>query len=330
MKFNVPQWSIASVIAGALCLSASEPAPACVESIPGLVGWWRGGNNSVVGGHVGSLAGGAAITEGRVGDGYSFNGSSGQVVSIPSSGPFQLQEFSIGAWIRRAEVNRSSQAGVPDGAIFAWGSQGYTFTLSANGRPFLGKVGVNSSSGGNAIRDLDWHHVAVTKQAGNVSFYVDGVPAGFAFVNQFYEFSGPVAIGGLGTPFSGETYSFLGRIDEVVVFNRPLSEAEIRVVAEKTAQVDCDAIISSFSDVPGSLDIGDVADLNLSITSQRRGMTTNLVVVVPSGSSFRSVSGQSASGSFEQTNNALRWRKTPNFLRPLFLFNGKNMRIKCV
>ncbi len=187
-----------------------------------LVSWWRGDKNASdsAGGNHGTLNGQANFVQGKVEEGFRFDGS-GDFVSVANPSNLRLQDFTIAAWVNRDSLAKSGQ-------IFGYGQSGYGFGLFADGKLFLTQVGVNHvQTSSLAITDSEFHHVAVTRSGGTVTFYVDGVAetAG-PFANTFSFFTN-AAIGSRADstdPF----WAFQGRIDEVAVYNRPLTSGEVQ------------------------------------------------------------------------------------------------------
>src|SRR5437773_6917447 len=148
--------------------------PHCVQPPSGLVGWWKGdgGTSDALGSNNGSLFGDASFAPGVIGQAFSFDGYNDSVM-IGNPAALQLQNFSIEAWIKRANTNQASLDTFTVGSIFGYGYGGYIFALSDDGRLTLGHVGFTGINSTMSIKDTNWHHVAVTKVAGTVAFYVD-------------------------------------------------------------------------------------------------------------------------------------------------------------
>ncbi|HTH47537.1 MAG TPA: LamG-like jellyroll fold domain-containing protein [Candidatus Limnocylindria bacterium] len=192
----------------------------------GLVGWWRaeGDNTDVLGNGRLDVPGGAGFAPGEVGQAFSFAGNApGVIVGNPPA--FQLQDFTIETWIKRASPGRASQFDEA-GVIFAGGNHSYGIALEDTGVIVLSEVGVTKVSSTGTIVDTAWHHVAVTKSGTAVNFYIDGVAAGSATYEVTFTFNTPFAVGSLGAPF-GANLTFWGLIDETSLYNRALSDTEI-------------------------------------------------------------------------------------------------------
>jgi len=92
-----------------------------------------------------------------------------------------------------------------------------------------------ASYGTKDINDGNWHHVAMVADytAGQLMTYVDGVNEGngsLAAINNSLANSFSLYIG----QYNDESYRFNGTIDEVAIYNRSLSGAEIREMYGKS------------------------------------------------------------------------------------------------
>ena len=216
-------------------ITAITPAVAAPVP-PGLVSWWRGeGNpNDYLNANNGTVVGTVTFPSAKVGQGFGLNGID-QTILIGNPASLQLQDFSIDAWIQRADngaVSRNPAGPFGLAGLLAGGNNGYGFDIAPDGTLGLTKIGVDGvSSTGAKIADLKFHHVAVTKSGPTVTFYVDGVAA-TADLNSydpgftFNSFNSNTYIGDFGSG-GGQ---FWGTIDEVHFFNRGLTAAEIQSI----------------------------------------------------------------------------------------------------
>jgi len=202
-------------------------APGCVAAPAGIVGWWSGNGQAVDGASTnhGTLVGNVTYGTGRVGQGFVLDGANdGVVVGNPAS--LQLQNFTIETWIKRANTSVASFGSHTAALFFGYGSGGYGLGMLNDGRLFLTRVDIdNVTLNTPVITDTNLHHVAVTKTGSTVFFYIDGVVYSVPAYNTTYTFGSTAAIGM--RPDSLDD-SFLGLIDEVAVYNRALSSAEIQ------------------------------------------------------------------------------------------------------
>src|SRR3989344_8118688 len=218
-----------------------DTTPACAPVPAGLIAWWQGENNAnEIGGRHGTLVGGVTFGTGKVGKAFSLNSALKQYVTADSVSELMTgQEFSFGAWVkpldsaRGAVLSFHTSAGRNKNMIF-WsavaGSNKFSYYDSS-----LSYKTVPSPSTVNA-----WHHVMVTidsKNTGNI--YVDGGLTSFLFDGVSVRpapgdrFSIGQEWDGLSTltpPTLTPTDLFNGLIDEVMIFNKALTQAEVNVI----------------------------------------------------------------------------------------------------
>ena len=145
--------------------------------------------------------------------------------TVGTAPDLQLQDFAIETWIRRTSTAQVSYGSYGNGVIFGYGEGGYGLYLDPNGVPALSKIGINETKPEASITDTSFHHLAVTKSGSTVIFYIDGVACSAPAYDPGFTFSTDAAIGARGDNLDN---SFLGSIDEVSVYNRALTAAEIQ------------------------------------------------------------------------------------------------------
>ena len=153
-------------------------------------------------------------------------------VSIPNNALFQFgttTDFSIALWMRTTNwVNDASLISTKD-----WDSgrnKGWNIALATDGQG----IDVNVGDGTNRadleagdIGDSEWHHLAATfDRDGNVSLYIDGNLAQNTGMSNVGDISNALNLT-IGAD-SENDYHFDGLIDEVSIWNKVLSQAEIR------------------------------------------------------------------------------------------------------
>ncbi|PWU11255.1 MAG: hypothetical protein C5B50_23760 [Verrucomicrobia bacterium] len=204
--------------------------PSCTPLPAGIVSWWRaeGSATDSIGSILATPVGGVSYTPAVVGQGFYLSGN-GSYLSLTNSIGLQAQNFTIEAWIRRTSATLATESGNPGGLIFGYGPGGYTFGIYNDGRLTLSKVGVSEVTTTALVANTSFHHLAVTKNAATVVFYVDGVAYPAAAYDPGFTFSTTPAIGAtLG--FSPGQYNFYGIIDELAFYNRGLAAAEIQTI----------------------------------------------------------------------------------------------------
>lgn len=227
-----------SLVVAALVLTAE--AQVCTPAPVGLVSWWSGDGNTLDSRsrNNGGLQGNVTFAAGQAGQTFRLGGTgdtigNGDRVNIGNPANLQLQDFTIETWIRRASstiVTNSPFPGFDQGIFFAYGQNGYGFLIDrVSNRIGLSNIGVAGIiSPAMPVTDTNFHHVAVTKTGNQVVFYVDGVASGPFTFNQTFDFTTNAAIGARGDNIVQN--AFFGDIDELSIYNRPLSAAEIAAI----------------------------------------------------------------------------------------------------
>jgi hypothetical protein len=180
------------------------------------------------GNHDGTIEGGAAWTEaGKYGSALDFDGTN-DLVSITDANDLDLEDaFTLEAWVHPdtlkggAVITKLDSSG---GKIYGYSvNSGSDYT---NGKPG-GSVGNSSGTtkevlGPSSLPTESWSHLAFTSDGETLRFYVDGqlVATETAVVM-------PATIAKLKIGKSVLGY-FNGLIDEVRIYDAPLSEAEIQ------------------------------------------------------------------------------------------------------
>src|SRR5206468_8278596 len=104
------------------------------------------------------------------------------------------------------------------------------------GRLYLTKVWISNVGSTFRVADTNWHHVAVAKSGGAVSFYLDGVADVPATYDPGFTFTSNAAIGD--NP-DNPGVSFFGLIDEVSIYNRALAREEVQAIVNAGAAGKC-------------------------------------------------------------------------------------------
>lgn len=208
------------------------PAGVAAKTLPGLVARWPGDGdaNEVVGGNNGRQIGRVSYEPGKIGQSFTFDGNTGSGIQLGNPSALQIQDLTVECWIKRSSPTVVSYGDGGHGILFGYVSGGYNVFMHANGTVHLGKADFLETTAGPALTDTNWHHIAVAKSGGIVTVYIDGMayPASTTF-NPGFVFSANCAIG---MRADNMDQSFLGNIDEVSVYNRALSAAEIQSLYE--------------------------------------------------------------------------------------------------
>jgi PKD repeat protein len=148
----------------------------------------------------------------------SFNGSA-DISSASTVANFGTGDFTASAWAKTSSL-------VDYDPIFGNynGSTGFSFYVRQPSASYLPTVSVGALTvvGSSAFTSGTWHHVAVTRNSGNVAFYLDGVSQGGGSATGNIN-RGVFGIGQLG---NNSNY-WNGSVDDVRLYNRGLSQTEI-------------------------------------------------------------------------------------------------------
>jgi hypothetical protein len=211
-----------------------------VEAVPqpaaGPVSAWPfdegAGATTTDGAHTGMLVGGVNWTNAYPGTGLEFDGSTG-LVDIPNAGDLDLtDDVTVAAWVRLAgpadDQKVLSNQGATGGYKLSIFNNKVEFEIrDATGRAFLNR----SVSGGAALQPDVWYHVAgVYSRSGQfIRTFVNGT------LDREMTTVGTLAPGGsrlvIGREITNDPQfgrSFRGKIDDVRVYDRPLSANQLR------------------------------------------------------------------------------------------------------
>ena len=194
----------------------------------GLVAAWgfNEGTGTVVQSAVGSFPGtlsGATWTTGRFGSGLAFNGTSAMVTVADANALDLTTAMTLEAWVFPTAASGVRDILIKEGA----GVDIYNlYARNGQGQPeanvFAG--GSNRWATGSALPLNTWSHVAGTYDGTTVRLFVNGVQVGTkAFTGTIATSTGALRIGG--NSLWGEF--FQGQIDEIRIYGRALSAAEI-------------------------------------------------------------------------------------------------------
>jgi len=226
--------------------------PDCVPAPSGLVGWWPGdgGVNDLVSGRLGALLSGmSADAAGQAGASFRCDGNDdwAWVSDAPELRPSSL---TLEAW-----VNPTALGGWRTIAFKgANGGLGYVLYADDNGSHPAGHVFINGNEW--AVFDSQplalnaWSHLAMTYDGSVLALYVNGGMVAYGSL------SGPIAASSDAFSIGGNSVwgeHFQGRIDEVSLYDRALSPAEVAALHAAGAAGKCKGPLITLQ--PGSLSV---------------------------------------------------------------------------
>jgi hypothetical protein len=259
---NVGNYSVVVAnVAGAVTSSVAVLTlpGSCLAPPSGLVGWWPGDGSAgdIVGSHNGTLQGGAsANAAGLVGGAFSFDGTNGYV-SIADSSTFHLSTLTVEAWVWFDAYQSPGTSAYPyqQYIVFKQNSQNYEFEGFAltkdqdpQGDVILWEVASPSHEliridSVNTVKTGAWYHVAGVRGTDYVQLYLNGhleAQTNVSFAQDYGNL--PLYFGTSGQSFYDRRLH--GRLDEVSLYNRALSAAEIGAIYAAGSGGKCKALNS--------------------------------------------------------------------------------------
>jgi hypothetical protein len=218
----------------------------CASAPSGLVSWWRAelDCSDAVGSNNGTPHTGVSFTNGEVGQAFSFDGTSNAFIEVPDAPELRLtSEVTIEFWVKR---QRLTFPGLPyadyvveKGGDWTGGQDNYSAALHNPQYNYcLAFIFAGGWRGGGSIADTNtWHHCAITARYGDTdpTLYIDGVAQpvvyseGASTIN-LYNSTRPLHIGAQLDANTGWFYYSQVLLDELSVYNRVLSAAEIQAL----------------------------------------------------------------------------------------------------
>jgi chitodextrinase len=212
--------------------SAAVPDEPNAPSAAGLVaafGFEENGGSTTAdtsgGGNTAQLVSAVWTTAGKFGNGLVFNGTDARVTLIADAPALRLTTaMTLEAWVKPSVVSSVWRDVIYKGNDNYFLMATSTHSAAPSGGGTFG--GINTAVFGAAPLPANtWTHLATTYDGARVRLYVNGVEASnLARTGAILTSTSPVQIGG--DSFFGQP--FAGTIDEVRIYNRALSPAEIQ------------------------------------------------------------------------------------------------------
>jgi len=206
----------------------------------GLVAYWSfdtatfKGNTvkDLIGGNDGELDGKPKEVAGKIGQALQFDGSNGIKVAGTDSLNFNgAEEFSAAAWFKPEKddpVGNQAAAGCCGSIIAQRNANGWAIRYDGRNPgqeiEFIVCPGWQGDGGFGApkVKTNEWHYITGVVSKKNMSLYLDGELVVEA------PFNGPVTSTGPETNIAkASDGSFIGLIDEVIIYNRALTAGEV-------------------------------------------------------------------------------------------------------
>jgi len=214
----------------------------CVTPPNSLVSWWPGDNNAndIQDGNNGALVNGTTFTAGKVGQAFEFDGVNDYVLVNNSTNlNFGTGAFTVDAWIKTTGTSQATI--VSKGKTTS--SPSWYMEMQPSG---VIRAGTQNGNGDFRLRDTtttvndgSFHHVAAVISGfgtADIDIYIDGVLSDTTDVSggtaqTTFNNDDDLYIGSrIHFVGNGNILFFDGEIDEVEIFNRSLSSAEINLI----------------------------------------------------------------------------------------------------
>jgi len=196
----------------------------------GLIGYWKFDESSGAvaldssgNGNNGTLVSSPSRVTGKISGALSFNGS-----YVAASSPVSLTEFGLSSWIYK-----TSQDSGHDGIIT---SNAFRYQVDGSVKAYIQFTVADGggSCAGGVIPFGAWQHIFVNVSSTAVKIYQDGVLTGNCTVGDgAYDISA-LRLGADGLSGIGSTDYMNGKLDDMRVYNRALSVAEIKAIYNST------------------------------------------------------------------------------------------------
>jgi len=200
--------------------------------------------------HNGEILGNVSWTEGKFGQALEFPGAAGSYVNIPHEDSLSITTYTITAWIKMKDVQRSEQHLVVKEEPNQVRNYGIAIQPPAGNHAAKtiftqGAGNWIGADGQTPMTDDSWHHVAGAYDLQTIYIYVDGVlESQSGFTLEPDTTPGPLTIGAGGA--TGSIAPSEGVIDEVGLFNEALDvDAISSIMTEGLAEVTGVSVVSS-------------------------------------------------------------------------------------
>ena len=251
----------AGLILISCCLAIPSLAFAqCVNPPPNLVSWWTGDGDAsdLQGGQHGTLYNGATFAPGFVtsgnGQAFSFDGVDDYVEIAHDPSLAFDSAVSISLWFNANRVTGTAQTLAGRSPAV---SEGWQLDYTANGGLiFWVATGFGNAESVQTTPPLagDWHHVVGTWDGATIRLYLNGVEVGSTPQTGTMDTStnSILTIGAANRPV---IFHFDGLIDEVQLFDRGLTSAEVLAIYNAGSDGVCKGLDSDGDGLPDDVEI---------------------------------------------------------------------------
>ena len=177
----------------------------------------------------GTLTGGPVSSLGKVGQALSFDGTN--TVSIPAGIQLALSggtEVTLAGWFKGSQIQSMIRLQNGGYIILTWNGAEKSL-VSTDG------ITTGLDFGGQNLEDGEWHHVAMTWKKNTTNGWVNYVDGNIANQKDSADVNLPLlgAASYLGS-HNGSSEFMTGQLDDIRIYNRALSSAEIKKIYDVT------------------------------------------------------------------------------------------------
>ncbi|ETW99469.1 MAG: hypothetical protein ETSY2_40785 [Candidatus Entotheonella gemina] len=247
------------------CIFAvSSMAQTCTPPPSGMVSWWSGDSTTedIHDGNDGTLQNGGTFATGFVDDAFDFDGID-DFVQVPDATNLDLTHaLTIDAWINTN--NNSAEQMIVSKTIFEGDANDINYYFEIFGNRLTFAVTGNAFKQGNtSLSSNTWYHVAVTYDGAQVRFYLNGALDGSRALTDVPV--GNVADLTIGRHGPTGIHHFNGLIDEVELFDRALSGAEIEAIYNAGHAGKCKVMDDDEDGIPNEEDMCPNSELSATV-----------------------------------------------------------------
>jgi hypothetical protein len=231
----------------------------CTNAPGGIVSWWPGEGNGgdIAGSNPGTVSSGVSYSAGEVGQAFNFDGNSGIIV-VPASSSLNVgasNGFTVECWIKPSDVsvrhpivewNNGSTIGAHFYVSHGWFGNSGPGNVMANIEDTGGGFHPVFSAPG-LVNTNSFQHVALTydKSSGTAKLYLNGAVVASENLGSFTpQTSFPMYVGQ--RPSDGSVALYSGLMDELSLYARALSQAEIQTIYNAGASGKCQGASAPF------------------------------------------------------------------------------------
>ncbi|HYE64248.1 MAG TPA: Calx-beta domain-containing protein, partial [Pyrinomonadaceae bacterium] len=225
--------------------STAVSAAACVAPPTGMISWLPadGNTNDIIGPNNGTLRGGATYITGKVGAAFVFNSGVTDAVSLPSAGLHDaFSALTIDAWVNPASHGADNLfGGILGRTIISNTEDGHGYALRILNGFIQSDLRLTGGTARHTFNQAQlplnaWSHIALTYDGSSVKAYLNGQLLGsVAASGQVMNSNNGQICSMIGNEpefstcqVTGQGLGWLGGIDELEIFNRALSAAEVQ------------------------------------------------------------------------------------------------------